>query len=70
MGMHGPVLILKGKEFVECYHGCDCSCHKHGGMHIVACCSVCLKCKQRIAMRSFETHCRDCHDEPGEQKKD
>ena len=39
---------------------CDCSCHRDGSVHVVACCSPCPHCKLNITDYHYERHIERC----------
>jgi hypothetical protein len=41
------------------FEKCRCSCHTHGGSHVMACCWDCRECGKRIAASVGEL-CRKC----------
>lgn len=47
------------KDFDEC----DCSCHKTGAVHCIACCNFCLRCKRNIKLQLYEDHQKSCEKE-------
>jgi len=50
-----------GTNPLSCSHVCNCSCHRTGAVHVVACCSGCFLCNRNIRINCMDEHKEMCH---------